>query len=56
MSIENISNDKIGELPFGKGRFVLNDGRVMDGIWKGWKLVSGKTTKNGRVLSVKIKD
>jgi hypothetical protein len=56
MSIENISNDKIVELPFGKGRFVLNDGRVMEGIWKGWKLVSGKTSKNGRVLSVKIKD
>jgi len=53
ITIQSISNESIVDLPYGEGKFTINDGRIMEGTWKGWKLIEGKTTKNGKVINVK---
>ena len=53
MSVETISNNKIVKVPFGKGVFKLNNEKIMQGNWKSWKLIKGKTTLHGKVINVK---
>jgi len=52
MSIETVSNNKIVNIPFGKGVFKRKDGRVMEGEWNNFGNFKGQIKKNGKLISI----